>query len=114
MQDAGVVMTRGQPLRTCIGCRSRDVQRKLLRMVVTHDDGVSAVVVDVHHRRTGRGAWLHPSPSCLAMAMKRRAFNRAFRGAVDTRDVESYIHAAEPSGTFGRSTTTVQPESGQK
>ena len=36
--------------------------------------------------RQGRGAWLHPTPECVAAAVKQRAFGRAFRGRVDGLD----------------------------
>jgi predicted RNA-binding protein YlxR (DUF448 family) len=81
------------PQRTCIGCRRRDAQADLLRLAVTAADGARAVVVDEGRRLPGRGAWLHPDPDCMAMAVKRRAFGRAFRGPVDSRAAEGYFHA---------------------
>ncbi|NKX56067.1 YlxR family protein [Arthrobacter mobilis] len=81
------------PQRTCIGCRRRDAQADLLRLAVTAADGASAVVVDEGRRLPGRGAWLHPDPDCMALAVKRRAFGRAFRARVDSSAVESYFHA---------------------
>nr|WP_267127875.1 YlxR family protein [Demequina iriomotensis] len=36
-------------------------------------------VVDQHRSMPGRGAWLHPDPDCLALAVKRRALVRALR-----------------------------------
>jgi len=36
--------------------------------------------------RQGRGAWLHPRPECVTDAVKKRAFARAFRAAVDGPD----------------------------
>jgi predicted RNA-binding protein YlxR (DUF448 family) len=81
------------PQRTCVGCRRRDDQAGLLRLVTA--DGASTVVVDQFRRLPGRGAWLHPQPECLAMAVKRRAFNRAFRGKVDSRAVEGYFQALD-------------------
>jgi predicted RNA-binding protein YlxR (DUF448 family) len=79
------------PQRTCVGCRRRDDQAGLLRLVTA--DGASTVVVDQFRRLPG----LHPQPECLAMAVKRRAFNRAFRGKVDSRAVEGYFQALDPA-----------------
>lgn len=110
-----MVQTKSQPLRTCVGCRRRAIQAELLRMVAVENDGGKSVVVDAHRRMAGRGAWLHPGESCLVLAVKRRAFNRAFRGAVDTDAVELYFNATEPRRiTVEGSRTTVQRESGQK
>ncbi len=66
-----------EPVRTCIGCRRRAPQHELVRFVVTADG-------EVREGRTlpGRGAWLCRSPACLALAIRRRAFARAFRRPV--------------------------------
>ncbi|MFC4243055.1 YlxR family protein [Gryllotalpicola reticulitermitis] len=71
-----------EPVRTCIGCRSRAPRSSLLR-VVAHD---SAVVADESATMPGRGAWLHPSIECMNKALQRKAFGRALRvsGALDT------------------------------
>jgi hypothetical protein len=37
---------------------------------------------------------LHPDAGCLALALKKRAFSRAFRGPVDTAAVEDYLSAS--------------------
>ncbi|MBI3216578.1 MAG: YlxR family protein [Mycobacterium sp.] len=79
------------PVRTCVGCRKRELAVELLRLVaVTDDDGGNpAVIVDTAGSLPGRGAWLHPSPKCLAEAIRRRAFARALRitGSPDTSAV---------------------------
>jgi predicted RNA-binding protein YlxR (DUF448 family) len=66
---------RGVPTRTCVGCRIRDAQDRLLRVVAVEGE----VLPDPRRRLTGRGAYLHPSPECLALAERKRAFPRAFR-----------------------------------
>lgn len=48
-----------------------------MRVTRTADGGLA-----VGRSRPGRGAWLHPDPRCLAVAVKRRAFGRALRGPV--------------------------------
>lgn len=63
------------PIRTCIGCRARDEQRLLLRLVRRGD-----VVVDgTRPRMEGRGAYVHPH--CIGLAVKRQAIRRAFGAA---------------------------------
>jgi predicted RNA-binding protein YlxR (DUF448 family) len=37
------------------------------------------VVADAAAVAPGRGAWVHPTPSCVESALKRRAFGRALR-----------------------------------
>ncbi|MFI5085037.1 MAG: YlxR family protein [Actinomycetales bacterium] len=84
-----------RPERTCVGCRRRDTQSQLLRIVRDlGSSGTAAVVPDPRRRLAGRGAWLHPDAGCLALALKKRAFSRAFRGPVDTAAVEDYLSAS--------------------
>ncbi|MCL3860203.1 YlxR family protein [Actinotalea sp. K2] len=68
------------PVRTCVGCRSRDQRSVLLRVVLsTSDESTIRAVVDEGHVMPGRGAWLHPEPRCLELAERRRALPRALR-----------------------------------
>jgi len=103
-----------RPERTCIGCRKKGPQTELLRLVAG-GSGSSAVLVDERRRMAGRGAWLHPSESCLALALKRRAFGRALRGATETADVERRIKPGPTAaGAPVAAAPTVQPESGSE
>ncbi|WP_445154800.1 YlxR family protein [Arthrobacter sp. Hor0625] len=111
---AAVQHLGSQPERTCIGCRKKGPRSQLLRLVAGAG-GSSAVVVDERRRMAGRGAWLHPSEKCLALAVKRRAFGRALNGAAETADVERRILAGTPAAdTPVTAATTVQPESGSE
>jgi predicted RNA-binding protein YlxR (DUF448 family) len=57
-------------------------------------DGVLSVGVGL----PGRGAWLcENSPSCVDLALRRRAFERALRGPVDGAQLEQ-VRAALLSG----------------
>ncbi|WP_344756972.1 YlxR family protein [Gryllotalpicola koreensis] len=71
-----------EPVRTCIGCRSRAPRSSLLRVVAQG----SVIVVDESAVLPGRGAWLHPSSECMKKALQRKAFGRALRvsGEIDT------------------------------
>ena len=97
------------PVRTCIGCRVRASRAVLLRVVAVEVAGETAVVPDPHHRLAGRGAWLHPDPSCLELAERRRAFPRALRrvGPLDSSPVREFLTAGRP-----QSTSTVTDGSG--
>lgn len=80
----------GGPVRTCLGCRSRDIATDLLRVVFK--DGV--LTPDPRKQLPGRGAHLHPRQRCFDLAVKRRAFGRALRldgGPVDTALVLQHL-----------------------
>jgi uncharacterized protein len=80
-----------EPVRTCIGCRSRAPRSSLLRVVLQD----SQVVADASAVLPGRGAWVHPTLECYQLAVRRRAFGRALRirGEVDTSNVENRLKA---------------------
>ncbi|MGW4898342.1 YlxR family protein [Kitasatospora sp. NPDC004240] len=72
-----------------MGCRKRAAKHQLLR--VTAVEGVC--VPDPRGALPGRGAYLHPEPACLDLAVRRRAFPRAFRlqGALDTERLRGFL-----------------------
>ena len=94
------------PIRTCIGCRQRVTAAELFRVVVAQGPGgasdrsgpVAAVVPDLHGRMPGRGAWLHPDPACVELAVRRRAFGRALRvsAPLDPAPVSAYVARFDP------------------
>ncbi|MEV6136976.1 YlxR family protein [Nocardia sp. NPDC051990] len=89
---------RAAPVRTCIGCRKRELAVDLLRIVAQEGEAgdgshVVAIVPDPRRRLPGRGAWLHPFSACLSTAERRRAFGRALRvsGNLDISALEQYL-----------------------
>lgn len=96
------------PERTCVGCRTTAARSVLIRIVARWLDdegsgsssGSSVALVaepDVRRRLRGRGAWLHPTPECLDLAVRRRAFPRALRvsGPLDTTRLAAYVARLE-------------------
>ncbi|MFI6349896.1 YlxR family protein [Streptomyces sp. NPDC050560] len=72
---SGRTRARACPERTCVGCRKRAAKSDLLRIVMEGD----ACVPDHRGTLPGRGAYVHPVLVCLDLAVRRRAFARAFR-----------------------------------
>jgi predicted RNA-binding protein YlxR (DUF448 family) len=72
------------PIRTCVGCRRRRPQRELVRCVLPPDGH------PVFSRTAaGRGAWLCVPPApCFELAVRRRAFDRAWRRPVSRAALE--------------------------
>ncbi|MFN8042069.1 MAG: YlxR family protein [Mycobacterium sp.] len=93
------------PVRTCVGCRKRELAVELLRVVaVSVGNGSPAVTVDQAGNLPGRGAWLHPDDRCLQAAIRRRAFARALRitGSPDTSAVVEHFEKSKAPGGRGQ------------
>ncbi|MEV6566227.1 YlxR family protein [Streptomyces sp. NBC_01456] len=86
---SGRTHARACPERTCLGCRERAAKGDLLRIVQI--EGQCAP--DPRGTLPGRGAYVHPTPVCLDLAVRRRAFNRAYRarGPFDTTELRRFI-----------------------
>jgi len=62
-----------------VGCRQRRPQTELVRCVLTPDGRAT-----VSRSGPGRGAWLCvPPQACFELALRRKAFARAWRRPVD-------------------------------
>src|SRR5689334_658371 len=92
------------PVRTCVGCRQRAAKDDLLRIAVIGGE----CVPDPRGTLPGRGAYLHPDTACYDLAVRRRAFARAYRvsGALGTEDLRQGIEqmaGSEPQNERGAS-----------
>jgi len=84
--------------RRCVGCGAEMPKRGLIRVVRTPDGRVS---LDRTGKMPGRGAYICPSPSCLAMAAKKRSLSRALRVEVPPEVMEeigALLREAEVEG----------------
>src|SRR4051794_25602498 len=101
-----------KPVRTCIGCRKRELAVELLRVVAVDGNGERAVTVDQARRLPGRGAWLHPEQACLDAAIRRRAFARALRitGSPDITAVLEHFEQSEHPITSAKRTGSEEHE----
>jgi len=75
------------PVRTCIVERARKEKPFLLRFVLSPQD---SVVPDIKGNLPGRGVWVTAKKAAVAEALKRRAFQRAFRKPVSASEDLSY------------------------
>src|SRR5208337_450679 len=71
------------PVRTCIVERARKERPFLLRFVLSPQD---CVVPDIKGNLPGRGVWVTAKKEAVAEAVKRRAFQRAFRKPVSAAE----------------------------
>lgn len=63
------------PIRTCLGCGKKQAKALLRRLVL---DAQNQPLLDRTQAAPGRGAYLC-GPGCLQAAVKRKAFQRAFK-----------------------------------
>jgi len=68
---------RNEPQRSCLGCREVKDKQELLRFVLAPD---RTLVPDLRGKLPGRGAYTCLRKSCLAAAVMKKGFARAFRG----------------------------------
>ena len=84
----------GTPIRTCVGCRQRELQNKLIRIVLSENRAIPATDSAV----PGRGAYLHPNPECINAAVSRKLLSRALKAQsnLDISDVLNLINTKKP------------------
>ena len=68
--------SRHEPVRTCVGCRGEAGKAALIRVVRRADGGAA---IDPTGSATGRGAYVHADTTCVDLARKRKALERALR-----------------------------------
>lgn len=72
-------MPKSDPQRSCLGCREVRSKNELLRFVL---DPEGTLFPDIARKLPGRGAYTCFSRSCLEAALKRKQFNRSFKGDI--------------------------------
>lgn len=76
----------GIPIRSCVACRRREEQQRLVRLVVAGGE----IRVDPEARRPGRGAYVCDRQDCLRAVLRRGAapLARALRVRPDAVTLE--------------------------
>ena len=67
---------RRVPQRTCVGCRTVQPKRQLVRLVRTAE---GAVAIDPTGKAAGRGAYLHDRAACWRQGLLGRALDHALK-----------------------------------
>jgi len=62
-----------EPTRLCTACRCRSPKASLLRIVREGNEAV----VDIRHRKDGRGAYICSNLDCIKIAHKRHSVERS-------------------------------------
>lgn len=75
---------RKRPQRTCVGCRTVQDKRTLIRIVRTPSEGVQ---IDTSGKMHGRGAYLHDQKECWEKGLK-GSISKALRVQLTDDDKE--------------------------
>jgi predicted RNA-binding protein YlxR (DUF448 family)/ribosomal protein L7Ae-like RNA K-turn-binding protein len=81
-EDSSVTAAKKRSERTCAGCGKHAAADELVRVV--HDPSSGEVAVDLASSGFGRGAHFHPTPDCVAKALK-GGLARVFKSKVVVR-----------------------------
>ncbi len=92
-------MASHEPVRLCIGCRTRENTTNLVRVALDTTSDSRSLVIDERRVLPGRGAWLHRDPKCFSIALQKRAFARAFRGPVDSETIAQALQKLPAGNT---------------
>lgn len=80
------------PQRTCVACRRTTAKRDLVRVVRTPEGSVE---VDPTGKRSGRGAYLCPTPDCWRFAIQKGRLDRALKTSISAHDKEALLEYAQ-------------------
>ena len=81
------------PVRTCIGCRSKEPQSAFVRIARTSEATLAVEVSGARRRLPGRGAYVHPRTQCVERVERRGVLSRAFRARIAAADEAAVISA---------------------
>jgi hypothetical protein len=88
-----------RPIRTCVACRSSDEKKELLRLVRT---AAGEVAIDPTGKKPGRGAYVCRSAECIAVAVKKKRFERALRTVVPAKLIEELLKTVQENENADR------------
>ena len=75
---------RRVPQRTCIACRTSEAKRGFARIVRTPE---GRVALDPTGKANGRGAYVHETPGCWELALKKDRLGHALKVTVPAEDL---------------------------
>ncbi len=65
--------------RKCIACRENKQQNEMIRIAKINNE----MIIDIAHKLGGRGAYVCKDNECIALAIKKKLLNRAFKSNLD-------------------------------
>ncbi|NLG32458.1 MAG: YlxR family protein [Syntrophomonadaceae bacterium] len=80
-----MIRIRKIPQRMCVGCREMKNKRELLRVVRTPDGNIE---IDPTGKKSGRGAYICATISCLEQAIKANRLQKALEHEIPKNIIE--------------------------
>ena len=74
--------------RRCVACRENKQQTEMLRITRLNN----MFLIDEHQKLGGRGAYVCKNPNCIALTIKKKMLNRAFKQNIEN---DIYIKLGE-------------------
>jgi predicted RNA-binding protein YlxR (DUF448 family) len=78
------------PLRKCLGCYEQFPKKDLVRVVRSQE---GAVTLDLTGKAHGRGAYICHKKTCLDLALKKKAIQRALEVELSQAVIEALLEA---------------------
>ena len=79
------MISKELPLRKCVACNKMFPRDQLFRVVKLEGQAQ----LDLSYKAQGRGAYVCKNADCVALAEKKRAFNRALKSSVSEEVINS-------------------------
>lgn len=79
MKENGLLKVRKTPVRKCTGCNEHFPKNQLVRVVRTPE---GEIVLDLTGKRSGRGAYICKSISCLKKARQKKRLSASLEVAI--------------------------------
>lgn len=74
------------PVRLCIGCQESHSKKEMVRIVRSPEGDFS---LDATGKKSGRGAYICPTVSCLEEAIKYKRLDKSFKMSIDAAVYEN-------------------------
>lgn len=73
------------PERTCVGCKTVQPKKEMVRIVRTVEGGID---IDKTGKKSGRGAYICPNCQCLELALKQNALSKSLDVSIPKEMIE--------------------------
>jgi len=80
------------PMRKCVACQEMRPKKELLRIVRTPEKDI---IIDIHGKQSGRGAYLCYKNECLQLSKKKKSLERALEASLNEEIYQALLTKIE-------------------